>query len=86
MAVDVIAVDVRMNLRDVKVGILRALAPFDDKRRTDQLEGFGEGAEVGFDVAGQLGLCPAQRFIEHDKCLVLLFLLAVGQRIAQHRI
>ena len=86
VAVDVIAVDVRMNFRDVKVGILRALAAFDDKRRTDQLQGFGEGGEVRFDVAAQLGLRPGQGFIENDERLVLRFLLAAGQRVAQHRI
>src|SRR2546426_503433 len=83
---DLFSLEVRMDLRDVKVGILRALAPFDDKRRTDQLQGFGEGGEVGFAVAGQLGLRTGQRFIEHDERLVLLFLLSVGQCVAQHEI
>ena len=36
LAVDVIPVDVRVNLRDVKVGIFGALAALDYKGRTDQ--------------------------------------------------
>ena len=36
MAIDMITIDVRMNLRNVEIGILGAFTSFDNKRRTDQ--------------------------------------------------
>src|SRR5262249_45085090 len=38
MAIKVIAINVRMNFRDVEVGIFRPFAAFDDERRANELE------------------------------------------------
>ena len=73
-----------MNFRDVEIGVLRAFAPFDDERSTDQFQGIGESRKVSFDIAGQFRPRSSQGFIEHYEHFVLLLVLGVGQHFLEH--
>jgi hypothetical protein len=63
MPVDVEAVDLRMNFRNVKIGVFCALAPFDHDGRTDKVQ-FRISGEIGFDLAAQKGLGLSEAFVD----------------------
>ena len=50
MAVNMKSLDLRMNFRDVKVGVLGAFATLDDQGRADEFEVFRGGGEIRFDL------------------------------------
>src|SRR6267142_1837049 len=68
MPINMVAVQPRMNFRNVEVGVFRPLATFDYNWRTNQLKPFGVRLEISFDAARQIGLCSSQSFVQdhHD--------------------
>jgi hypothetical protein len=85
MTVDVVTVDVRMNFRDVKIGILGALTAFDHERAADQLQSIRVGGEVVFDLAGQSGLSLREGFVEDQEDFFRLPRFT-GQRLFENEI
>src|SRR5436190_24198395 len=69
MTVDVMLLDVRLNLRHVKIGILHPLAAFDDHRRANEFQFSSIMSEIAFDTAGQQWLTLRKSFIHHDQRL-----------------
>ena len=70
VAVNMVAINLRMNLRNVKIGVLRALAALDDDGRADQGQGIGVRGEIIFDPARQPRLGLRQRFVQDEKHFV----------------
>ena len=86
MAVDVVAVHLRLHFADVEVGILGAFAAFHHHWFTNQIQAVRMRFEISVYLREQGGLRLGQRFVHHDQRLARLALLAVHQRIAQRGI
>ena len=71
MAVDVIAIDLGLDLRHVKVRILHALAAFEDHRRANQIQAVLMSAEPRANFRFKGRLCPLERFVQNDEHLRL---------------
>src|SRR5262249_11200680 len=65
MPVNVIAIDLGMNFRDVEIRILCALASLDDNRTGHKLDSIGMGREIAFDLGCKLRLSLSEGLI-HD--------------------
>lgn len=63
VAVNVIAVNLRVDFRDVEVGVFHPLAALDDDGRADQLERIAVDGEVVGDGPFQSGLRLRERFV-----------------------
>ena len=55
MPIDVVAIDVRLNIRDVEIGVFDPFASFQNYWRTDQPDP-GRGRKVGFDFTCEVAL------------------------------
>src|SRR5258708_39623786 len=86
MAVNVVAVNVGMDFGDVKIGVLGALAAFDDERGTDQFEAGRRGAEISLDLRAQPGLGLSEGFVHHYQDGMGTAGSAVGKNVVQERI
>jgi hypothetical protein len=69
MTVDMMPVDLRLDFRDMKIGILYALSALKDDGGTDQPRGVGKFSEIAFDLRSQGGLALMQGFVEDHQDL-----------------
>ncbi len=69
MAVDVVALDLRMDFRDVKIGGLGPFAAFQDEGRANQIQLVAKPGEMVFDQLRQFGPRRGQRFVQHHQDL-----------------
>src|SRR5258705_6843975 len=83
--VDVITVDMRLNIRNMKIGVLGPLAPFEDHGRTDQQKP-RTVAEITFDFAGELRLGPIEGLIDDHQDFRHHRSIAIEHHIAEQRI
>jgi hypothetical protein len=70
----------------VKVGVLGALAAFENQRRTDELETLRVRREVSFDLLRERWLSLGQRFIDDDERFVTFPCLAIEQNFFEERV
>ena len=80
------AIDPRMNFRDVEIRILRPLAALNNKRRTDQIEAIAMLREVSFDLRRQARLGLGERLIHHHQGFMNHLRLIIDENFFQHRI
>jgi hypothetical protein len=85
VAVDVEAVDLRMDFGDVEIGIFGALAAFDNDWRTDQMQAGAPGGEIEFNVFCQFWLGDRERFVEHDQSFNACAAFA-GEHVFEERV
>ena len=79
-----ITVDLRMDFRDVEIGILGAFPTFNDHRRANQLEIGGIGRKISLDLPRQIRLRLGQRFVQHYQCFMGKLAIGGLQHIFQN--
>src|SRR6266850_1530883 len=67
MAIDMMTINPRMNLRYMEIGGFRPLTALNNKWRTDQIEAIAMPGEVGFNLVHQTRLGLGKRLIHHDQ-------------------
>ena len=82
--VDVVYLNFRLNLRDVKVRVFRTFASLELHRFTDEMQPVFSLGAVRLDLFDQIRLCTAQGFVHHDQHLVRAVGLSVDERVAKH--
>src|SRR3954471_7182259 len=83
--VDVITIDMRLNIRNMKIRVLGPLAPFEDHRRADQQKS-RTVTEIAFDFAGELRLRVFERLIDDHEDFRNHGSIAIEHHIAEQRI
>ena len=86
MAVNMVAINVRMNFGDVKVGILGAFAAFDDERRGNELQRVAVSGKIFLDLLGEVRLRLREGFIKDQEDFFDLAGFIARQRLLQNEI
>jgi hypothetical protein len=86
MTVDMVAINMRVDFRDVEIGIFGSLAAFYDEWRTHQREAIIMRFEIGLDAPGEIGLGVGKGLIEDDQSFVRKLALIGMQGIFQNQV
>src|ERR1051325_6038269 len=85
MTIDMVTVDMRLDIRDVKIGVFDPFPAFQNHWRADQFDP-GDVAKISFNPGGQIRLCGVQGLVEHYQNLGGQPLTFGPERLTQQRI